>query len=144
MKLSSFRTSRRAAAVVELAILLPLLVFLIVVAVDFARVYKDTLTLTNCARSGALYGTESPARYLDDAKITAAALADANDLTPTPTVSIRRFTDTFGDKHLEVTTTWTFNTITNYPGIPSTITLRRSVQMRCVAGSPKATATSTP
>src|SRR5262245_36069317 len=88
MKLRAVRTARHAAAVVELAILLPLLAFLFVVGVDFARVYKDTLTLTNCARSGALYGSSTPTRYNDDAGITAATLADAGDLSPAPTVTI--------------------------------------------------------
>jgi Flp pilus assembly protein TadG len=43
---------RRAAAVVELAVLLPLLAILFVFAVDFARVCYISLTLTNCAPSG--------------------------------------------------------------------------------------------
>ncbi len=49
---------RRGVAVVELAVLLPLLVFLFVVTVDFARVYYFSLTLQNCARAGAMYASD--------------------------------------------------------------------------------------
>ena len=49
---------RRGASVVELAICLPLLVFLFVIAVDFARVYFVSITLANSARAGALYASE--------------------------------------------------------------------------------------
>ena len=49
---------RRGATVVELAVLLPLLVFVFVIAVDFARVFYYSLTLTNCARAGAMYASD--------------------------------------------------------------------------------------
>src|SRR5690242_15721824 len=113
------RTPRRAAAAVEMAILLPLLAFLFVIGVDFARVYKHTLTLMNCARSGALYGSNSPTNAADTAKIQEIALADAADLQPAPTVSVRRFDADDGTSHIEVTVTATFKTVTNYPGVPS-------------------------
>ena len=97
------RRSRRAAAAVELAILLPLLAFLFVIGVDFARVYKHTLTLMNCARSGALYGSNSPTRAADTATIKEIALADAGDLNPKPTVEVRLFDLEDGTSHIEVT-----------------------------------------
>ena len=47
------RCRRSAVAVVELAVLLPLLMLLFVMTVDFARVFYFSLTLTNCAAQGA-------------------------------------------------------------------------------------------
>src|SRR5204863_18342 len=52
------RRSRRGVAVVELAVLLPLLVMIFLITVDFARVFYFSLTLTNCARAGALYACD--------------------------------------------------------------------------------------
>ena len=49
------RGDRRGAAAVEVALLLPVLVFCSMMAVDFARVAYVQLVLQNCARNGALY-----------------------------------------------------------------------------------------
>ena len=49
------REARRGAAAVELALLLPVLVFCSMMSVDFARVAYVQVTLQNCARNGALY-----------------------------------------------------------------------------------------
>ena len=46
---------RQGAAAVELALLLPVLTFLLVISVDFARLYYHYVTITNCARNGALW-----------------------------------------------------------------------------------------
>ena len=46
---------RRAAAAVELALMLPVLTFLLIISVDFARLYYHYVTITNCARNGALW-----------------------------------------------------------------------------------------
>ncbi len=123
---------RRAAAAVELAILLPLLVFLFVVAVDFSRIFYFALTVTNCARNGALYASdpvaaaESPYRSSLEA-----ALADANGLNPRPTVSAPSYgTNADGSRYVEVTVMYPFQTITRYPGVPSRVDLARTVRMR--------------
>ena len=50
-------------AAVELAFLLPLLVFACMAAVDFARVAYVQVTLQNCARNGALYEFYKAAGY---------------------------------------------------------------------------------
>ena len=74
---------RRGVAATELALLLPLLLFMLVGAVDFARLYYAYTTVTNAARNGAIYlsdplaSTQSP--Y---ANYQSAALADANGLNP--------------------------------------------------------------
>jgi Flp pilus assembly protein TadG len=128
---------RRAVAAVEFAILLPLLAFLFVIAVDFARVFNPAQTIMNCARSGALYGSQNPTTEWDDAGITAAALADASELSPPPQVSISRSTDANGYDHIQVTVSWQFQTITPYPGVPSPINLTRTCQMVVTPAVPK-------
>ncbi len=120
---------RRAAATVELALLASLLVFLGVVAADYSRLFYHAQVITNCARNGALYGCGSPTQAADTSGISAAALADATDLSPAPTVSSTTGSDSDGN-YVEVTVTWTFHTMTNYPGIPSATTITRTTRMR--------------
>jgi Flp pilus assembly protein TadG len=124
------KSGRPAAAVVELAVLLPLLAFLFAIGVDFARLYNPYTTVTNCARSGALYGSQGTTQSQDTAGIQAAALADAGDLSPQPTVSSTTLTDSDGNPCVEVTVTWTFQTITRFPGVPSSLNITRTVRMR--------------
>jgi TadE-like protein len=47
--------SAHRGGVVELAIILPLVAFLFVIAVDYARIFYYSLTVANCARNGALH-----------------------------------------------------------------------------------------
>lgn len=125
-----FAGLRRGAAVVELAVLMPLLIFLFVIAVDFARIYYVSLTLTNSARAGALYASdpatadESPFASCQDA-----ALADATNLSPPPTVTQTTKTDASGRMFVEVTAEHTFATISRFPGVPSDLKLTRTVKM---------------
>jgi Flp pilus assembly protein TadG len=120
---------RKGAATVEFAILLPLLAFMFVVAVDFSRVFYDLLIVHNCARNGALYGCDNPGNAADTVGIQTAALADASNLNPPPTITSTTGSDGAGP-YVEVTVAFQFQTITNYPGIPNTLNLTRTVRMR--------------
>jgi Flp pilus assembly protein TadG len=115
---------------VELAILLPFLAFIFVVAADYSRVFYASMIVNTCARNGALYGCDSPANAADTTGIQNAALADAVNLTPTPTVTSTTGTDASGSEYVEVTVSFQFQTITNYPIIPNTVNLSRTVRMR--------------
>jgi Flp pilus assembly protein TadG len=128
---------RRGAAVVELAVLLPLLALMFVIAVDFARVFYFSLTLQNCARSGALYASDP---YVADespfANTQAAALSDASNISPPPTITQSQGVDGTGRAYVEVAASHTFNTITGFPGVPNQVNLRRSVRMYIAAITP--------
>ena len=121
---------RRAAAAVEVAVLLPFLVFLFAIAVDFARVFYFSQVIENCARNGAIYGSNLVTAQSPYSSIQQAALADAADLNPQPTVTSTNGTDASGNPYVQVNVTWTFQTITGFPGIPSRMNLSRTVQMR--------------
>jgi Flp pilus assembly protein TadG len=130
--------SRRGAAVVELAVLLPLLAFVFIISVDFARVYYYSITVTNCARAGAMYASDpTTAAESPYANVQAAALADATNLSPAPTVSSSSGTDTSGRGYAEVTVRYTFRTITGFPGVPNNVELVRTVRMNISASIPK-------
>ncbi len=128
------RPRRRGAAAVELALVLPLLALLLLAAIDFARFYYHYDVVTNAARNGALYGSdpvaaaESP--YYTSGGLPAAALADATDLNPAPAVTWTNTTDANGNACVQVTVTYTFYTLIDYPGIPNPVYLSRTVQMR--------------
>jgi Flp pilus assembly protein TadG len=135
---------RRGAAVAEMAILLPVLAFLFIVAVDFARLFYFSLTLKNCARNGAYYASDYPGIY-GYGSPSAAALADGSNLSPTPNVTVGydssptgTFTQTSPVRpgYVQVTVTWTFNTVTSYPGIPDTWNLSQSEIMEMAPITP--------
>ncbi len=90
-------TPRRGVAVVEFAILAPLLIFLMVIGADYARVYYSAVTISNCARNGALYGSQDPIKAIDIPAITQAALADAGNLSPPPDVQVAHGTESDGN-----------------------------------------------
>jgi Flp pilus assembly protein TadG len=127
----------RGAAVLELAVLLPLLSLLFVIAVDFSRAYYFSLTLQNCARAGAMYASdpfvadESPFASTEEA-----ARADAANLDPAPTITTTQSTDPYGRPYVEVTATYPYRTILQFPGIPAEMTLTRSVSMYYAAITP--------
>lgn len=131
------RTLRCGSAAVELALLLPILALLFLFTVDFARLYYHYSIVTNCARNGALYAgdptTEPESPYPD---VTAAALADAVNLSPQPTVSSTTGTDSNGNPYVDVTVVYPFTTISNYPGLSNPINLTRTVRMRVAPATP--------
>ena len=69
--------------------------------------------------------------------VSQAALADACNISPTPTVTSSNGTDTMGNAYVSVSVTYPFTTIISYPGIADSTTISRTVQMRVAAVSPK-------
>jgi Flp pilus assembly protein TadG len=121
---------RRGAAAVELAVLLPLIVFLFLVATDFARIFYFSQVIQNCAINGAEYLSDPKAPAFNlYSSVTQAALADATNLNPQPTVTSATGTDSAGNSYVSVTVTWQFQTVTNFLCVPS-VNLSRTVQMR--------------
>lgn len=124
---------RRGAAAAELAILLPLLAFLVAVGCDYARILYFSQTVTNAARNGALWQSDPYAQKESPYKTVAeAALADAGNLSDPnnkPTVATGTGTDSTGTAYVEVTVGYQFHSLTNMPGVPKTVNLARSVRV---------------
>jgi Flp pilus assembly protein TadG len=131
---------------VELALLLPFLMFAFIAAVDFSRAFYYTLTINSCARSGAIYGSQSTTYAAQTANIQAAALAEASTLSPAPTVDTPVLgNDSAGNPYIQVTVHYSFQTIGVYPttanpytlvGFSDPLTLTRTVQMRVAPTTP--------
>src|SRR5437763_11979892 len=103
----SFRPTHRPAAArpgasaVELALVLPLLAAFFLFTVDFARLYYHYTIVTNCARAGALYAADPTAAAESPyADYKAAALADAGDLAPPPSVTSAAGVDADGNPYV--------------------------------------------
>ncbi len=127
------RLSRRGSAALELAIVVPFLLLLFVIVVDFGRIFYFGQTIENCARAGALYASDATTIAQSPyANVTQAALADATNLSPQPTVTSSTGTDADGNPYVRVTVSWTFNMIMRLPGVAQSVTLTRTVQMRKV------------
>lgn len=58
--MTHFLRSRAGSALVELALVLPMLLLILVGAMDFGRVFYMSMTLTNAARAGAQFGAQDP------------------------------------------------------------------------------------
>jgi Flp pilus assembly protein TadG len=128
----SARCSRRGVAAAEVAVLLPFLGFIFLAVVDYSRLFYDYVTITDCARNGALYGMIDRTHAQDTSGIRTAALADAVNLQPQPTVTSATGTDANGNPYVEVTVAYQFQTVASYPGIASTVNLSRKVRMQVI------------
>ena len=130
-------TVRSAAAAVELALLLPILTLLLVITVDFARLYYHYATITNCARNGAVWMCDPVAQATSKyPSVDAAARADATNLDPSKlSVSSKSGTDANTNSYVEVTVTYQFPLITSYLGFKAQ-TLSRTVRMRTAPVTP--------
>jgi Flp pilus assembly protein TadG len=133
------KASRRPGhAAVEFAVLLPFLLFICVLATDWARLYYYTITVEACARNGALYASDQVTQNQSPyTSVQQAALAEAPALNGTATVTQTNSTDSTGAAVVVVTVSVPFKTIANFPGVPSSQTLSRSVQMQVAPNTTK-------
>lgn len=125
------KDGRSAAATVELAVLLPFLLYLAAIGADWARLLYYTVTLEACARNGALYASDADyAAKTPYTSVQQAALAEAPQLTGTVSVNTNTTADSAGNTAVICTVTMPFTTMTNLPGVPNSQTLTRRNQMR--------------
>ena len=66
------RRNSRGQALVELALLLPVLLLLLLGAIDFGRVFYSQITVNDAAREGALEGSRNPTSFLAGTACTSA------------------------------------------------------------------------
>jgi Flp pilus assembly protein TadG len=130
--------ARPGSVAVELAILLPMLMFLAVIGVDYARVFNRTLILETASRNAAFYACQDSTNAANTAGIQAVAQRDLTDVSPTPTVTSSTYMGTDGFMHVKVTVSMTFTTVTNFPGVPYQSNLSRTTDMRVCPKTPKA------
>ena len=140
--------STAGAATVELALIIPVLVLIMLGLLDMGRIFYGAITVVSAARAGVAYGSMS-AVHADDipAMVTSATndAVDVNGLTfsalkrcecpdetpPAVACTVNVCMDGTNVRiYVETTVTGTFTTTLPYPGIPSSITITRTAQMR--------------
>ena len=123
--------TRNGAAAVEFAVAFPLILVFFIGLCDLARVFYYSLAVANCARNGAAYLSDQVAAENSPYEsVEEAALADAIDLSPTPTITTATGTDTAGDKYVQVTVSYPFTMASRLPWFSEMLQLRRTVRMR--------------
>jgi Flp pilus assembly protein TadG len=123
---------------VEFALLIPPLIFFLLGATDFCRLFYYYVTVHNCARNGALWAADPlndplknplglrESRY---ASVDLAAKADAPAAMQGQMPPARLWSDASGS-NVTVEVTYPFATLVSYPGMPSTVNLTSQVTMR--------------
>lgn len=135
------------SAVVELAVVGPLLVLMVLGVADFGRVLYTSIILSHAARAGAQYGAQTNGTTGDTAGIEQAAEEEAADIgtisvtssrvcecTTAGSVSCTTTTCSGGygvpRVFVHVTASTTFQTIVPYPLIPNTVPLSITAKVR--------------
>ncbi len=81
------RRGERGQALIETAIVAPVLVTLLIGAADLARVARSSIAVANAAKAGAQYGAQNGFTAQDATGIATAASNEASNLTVTTTSS---------------------------------------------------------
>lgn len=145
-RLKRLRRSEHGGAMVELAVVLPVLVLLAVGVMDYGRVYFTSIAVANAARAGAEWGAQGSGFYTDDARIQSFAQLDGAEAAPITitsnhvckcggtTVGCAGTTCAGGYGPpivlVEVTATKTVALLLKYPGLPASVTITRTATFR--------------
>ena len=129
------RKNSKGQSIVEMTVLLPLLVLVLVVAADFARVFYESIEVANAARAGVQYGAQNYVTAADFTGMQNAALEDGSNISGL-TAAASYFCTCNGQTvacsppvcsepqvFVKVQTNATFSTILDYPGIGNSIPL---------------------
>lgn len=127
--------SRRAATALELVCILPVLLGIVLGAVDFGRHAQYENILSNAARVGAHYGATHRLTPLTapawEAELMIAVQEEAAHLSEFDDslleIEIDNFAQPDGTRRVEVEVAYPFETVVNWPGLPSRVDLRRRV-----------------
>jgi Flp pilus assembly protein TadG len=145
MRVSRGPDRREGASCVELAIILPVLLIIVVGAVDFGRFAYHYIAVTNAARAGAEHATMTPFTPAGATAWQAAVQQTARDemtnqvgsdpdlLTTTATVFKDETGAHLGLRRVRVVATYdSFTTLISWPGVPDSVALSATVEMRMI------------
>jgi Flp pilus assembly protein TadG len=130
-----------------MALMLPVLVVLLLVTLDFARLYYLSIEVTDAARAGAQYGAVNRAQAANTLGMETAACNSMADISCTPgtNATASSFCQCAGSSgtisctspgscasvqnFVTVRTTATFKTVVSYPGIPNSVPVTATITM---------------
>ena len=134
-------------ALVETALIFPMLVALLIGAAEFARVAYAAIEVANAARAGVQYGAQSGSNASDSTGIATAASKDAANVTGLVTTSSIACICSDGtastcantdcasshtEEILTVNTQATIDPLIHVPGLPRTYTIKGKAIQKCV------------
>ena len=137
---------REGQALVETALVLPILVTILIGAAEMARVAYAAIEVANAAHAGAQYGAQNGYTASETTGIATAASNDAANLTGMTTTSSYSCvcsdgtastcqTSDCSSSHIEetltVNTSVTYDPVIHLPGIPKTYTLKGQAIQKC-------------
>ena len=149
--LSLMRRGEHGAALVELALTLPMLGVLLVGASEFATLEYDAIEVTNAARAGVAYGSQSSTTASDLSGMQSAATNDGSNVAGIHATAIEFWscsnapstqyssvaaantacaTGTHVLNYVQVNTTATVSPSVSIPGVPASFTLTGVAVMR--------------
>jgi len=123
--MKNFLANADGVAMVEFAILAPLLVIIMVGSIDIGRYTWDEMQTSNAAHAAVQYAAQNITNTSNSAGILAAVNNDANVVYTADEVSLApliQAPDGIGVL-VKVTVSHSFSTIINYYAIPQTITM---------------------
>ena len=141
----SFFKSQCGAAMVEFAVVLPFLVFLLIGVIEVGRYMYFGIELAHAAEAGAQYGSQTYADSQNSTAIAAAVTADAPSTGVTSVTVTPSQVCTYGGLqtpcpsgteapgytyYASVKITGFMNPLMHYPGIPSNVPITASTTMR--------------
>ena len=137
--------SEEGASLIEVGLLLPTLLFIVLATIDFGRGYYYANEIAGAARAGAIYGTTNPtdttgisnavkdsAFDMSGVSVSSSYGCECSDGTQA-SVSCASSPSCSGSDivyYSKVTATATYNTLLPWTGIPASLTLSSTREMR--------------
>lgn len=131
------KSRHRGAAIIELAIVAPLLLVMLLGVIEAGRYVRALVTVANAARNGASYASATTAASADAASIRRAVLDEmtgfeVSDTNPNlPPVVVQ--SDARGYNYVTVTVDYRFAPLVRLPFMPAQWQAVRSVRMRVLS-----------
>jgi Flp pilus assembly protein TadG len=136
----------RGSAMVEFAVLMPIMVFFLLGIIDVGRYTYYGILASHAARAGVQYGAQTSMTALDKSGIQNAAHLDAQSLSNFSSTTTVLCTVSGANTscpanntssvptslvyYVQVNVTGTFNTLISYPGIPNKVPVTGTAVMR--------------
>jgi Flp pilus assembly protein TadG len=151
MKARKLLRSQSGAAIVEFALIAPVLISLVIGLIEIGRYTYIGIVAAHAAEAGAVYASQSIATSQNSSGTQSAVSADSSNITwahvtPTPycsqngtVVTCPTTANTTLDTsnglvyYVTVKVTGTYYSLLNYPGIPTGIPVTASATMRVLA-----------
>ena len=119
----------RGQSVVEFALILPFMLLLVLGVVDYSRVYYMDVQVLQAARNGAAFASASNTNANNQLGVHNSSLQNV-DLPNNTNVNENVVNDNSGGQSVQVTVEAQFNTLVNWPGLPHSFMLRRTVEAK--------------